>query len=211
MTFAVLRSFAVPDGINVDDFVAGLTEHATRLSTLAHSFVGRTLPGGINDGQVIWRAEFASEAHYQVSRRAAMTSMQNEACQDTVFYHLGRHATPHPNLRNGIWRALVFSVEPGTDRQVRAQFEAEMLAMPRHVTTIRNWSLSRVCASQGARPWSYVWEQDFDNLEGLHGQYMMHPIHWGSIDRWYDVEHPDRIVDGYLIHTACASATAQIR
>jgi Stress responsive A/B Barrel Domain len=211
VTFIVVKSFAVTEDGNIDDVALSLAERAAGVAGLGSSFVGRTLPGGINDGQIIWRAAFAKEMDYQDYARAAPTSIHNADCLNTIAYHLGRHGSPHPNLRDGIWRALVVSVLPGIDQNTRLRFEAEMLAMPGHVSTIRNWALSRVTASLGARPWSYVWEQDFDSIDGLHGEYMMHPIHWGSIDRWYDIEHPDHIADGFLIHTACASATAQIR
>jgi len=210
VTFIVLKSLAVAADA-ADEFAARLTEQVATGLGVVSSFVGRTLPGGINDGQIMWRAAFASEADYRVHARAVPASFPDAFCLDTVFYHLGRHATPYPDLRDGIWRALIVSVDAGTDRATRERFETEMVAMPRHVCTIRNWGFSRVAASQGARPWSYVWEQDFDSIEGMQGEYMMHPIHWGSIDRWYDVEHPDRIADGYLIHSACESATAQIR
>jgi hypothetical protein len=31
---------------------------------------------------------------------------------------------------------------------------------------------------------------------------MMHPVHWGLVDGWFDPECPQRIVDPFLIHAA---------
>lgn len=216
--FVVLKSLNVPDRGDVDEFVTELGHAASTLPGMLSHFVAPTLPNGINDGQVIWRLGFKTESDYRECLRDArwrakiepLVPGRGDTCLDRVSYEMGRWSSPFPNIQNGIWRALIFSLAEGTEASVRQQFEAEMLAMPRHVTTIRNWCLSRVAASSGARRWSYVWEQDFDDLQGLQGEYMMHPIHWGSIDRWYDVEHPDHIVDGYLIHTACSSATGLI-
>ena len=100
-----------------------------------------------------------------------------------------------------MWHALVVSVIPGTDRAKRNQFEIEMAKMPTYINSIRNWAISPVIESSGARTWSYVWEQDFDDVEGLLGECRMHPVHWGVVDRWYDVEHPDHIIDGRMLRT----------
>ena len=57
--------------------------------------------------------------------------------------------------------------------------------------------------AEGARPWTHVWEQRYDALDGLMGDYMMHPYHWARVDRWFDPESPDWIVDTHLCHSFC--------
>jgi len=48
-----------------------------------------------------------------------------------------------------------------------------------------------------------VWEQGYDRLEDLTGSYMKHPCHWGQVDRWFDPEHPDWLIDPGLCHAFC--------
>ena len=54
-----------------------------------------------------------------------------------------------------------------------------------------------------ATRWTHLWEQEFDSVDGLQVDYMSSPVHWGYIDRWFDPEMPERIVDLWLAHTAC--------
>ena len=35
-------------------------------------------------------------------------------------------------------------------------------------------------------------------LDGLTGEYMLHPFHWTTVDAWFDPEVPDHIVDPVL-------------
>ena len=57
--------------------------------------------------------------------------------------------------------------------------------------------------SGGARNWTHVWEQEYTDIGGLTGPYMLHPYHWSHIDRWYDPDCTDWIVDPHLCHTYC--------
>jgi hypothetical protein len=70
--------------------------------------------------------------------------------------------------------------------------------------------LCKVVASSGRRSWTHVWEQEFDDVAGLEGPYMLDPIHWGLVDGWFDPECPQRIVDPFLIHAAFAIKQAVI-
>ncbi len=75
--------------------------------------------------------------------------------------------------------------------------------MPRYVRTITSWQLSRVERAIGASPWTHVFEQEFTDVEGLMGPYLMHPIHWAYVDRWFDPECPDVIVRDRVCHSFC--------
>jgi hypothetical protein len=35
------------------------------------------------------------------------------------------------------------------------------------------------------------------------GPYLMHPIHWAYVDRWFDPECPDVIVRDRVCHSFC--------
>jgi len=52
--------------------------------------------------------------------------------------------------------------------------------------------------------YTHVWEQEFDNLDGLTGEYMNHPVHWGLADAFFDAECPEYIVDPHLVQVVGA-------
>ena len=58
--------------------------------------------------------------------------------------------------------------------------------------------------ASGARGWTHVWEQEFANIGGLAGEYMLHPYHWARIDRWFDPECTQWMIDTTLCHSFCA-------
>jgi hypothetical protein len=95
-------------------------------------------------------------------------------------------------------------VLPGTDAHIVARFEDELRLMPRYVDTITAWQLSRVDEPVGASEWTHVFEQEFTDIDGLMGLYLMHPIHWAVVDRWFDPECPDVIIRDRVCHSFCA-------
>ena len=64
--------------------------------------------------------------------------------------------------------------------------------------------MAPVEAAEGSCPWTYVWEQEYRDLQGLHGAYMRHPSHCARVERWFDPEFPEHLVDPHLVHTFCA-------
>ncbi len=72
---------------------------------------------------------------------------------------------------------------PETDPSTVARFEDELSSMPRCVPAIRAWQLSRVDDAIGTSRWIHMFEQEFSDVEGLMGPYLMHPIHWAVVDR----------------------------
>ncbi|MCB1630230.1 MAG: Dabb family protein [Pseudomonadales bacterium] len=109
-----------------------------------------------------------------------------------------------PELAGGVKRTALFRLLPGVDAEVRARFERDLLDMPAYITAIRNWRLSRAVTlawdMSDVAPWSYVWEQEFAELDGLNGAYMAHPHHWAHVDRWFDPESGVQIIDTALCH-----------
>ena len=79
--------------------------------------------------------------------------------------------------------------------------------MTRFIPAIRAWQLSRVDEAIGDSQWTHVFEQEFGDLDGLTGPYLMHPIHWAVVDRWFDPECPDVIIRDRLCHSFCQYPT----
>jgi hypothetical protein len=75
--------------------------------------------------------------------------------------------------------------------------------MPRYVPTITAWQLSRVHTAVGTSEWTHVFEQEFTDTDGLMGPYLMHPIHWAVVDRWFDPETKDVIIRDRVCHSFC--------
>lgn len=176
------------------------------------SNAGKTLPRALNGGRLLWRLSFDSEATYLACLRSAPWRSQIASAldpargisADTLAYRTSFADTSSVESRAGIWRCLVLSVEGRARATEVRQLEADLLLMPKYVSSIRNWSLGRVVSAQGRRGWTHVWEQEFDDIGGLEGEYMIHPIHWGLVDGWFDPECPQRIVAPFLIHAAFA-------
>jgi hypothetical protein len=154
-----------------------------------------TLPGVYNGGDYLWKLRAPELATLALATPFAAAQI------DRAVYRDGEGGGDWS--RRGIYRALLLSLRPEAPAAAVARFERELLAMPRYIRSIRAWRLSRVLQSVGARPWSHVWEQRYDELQGLSGPYMLHPYHWAHVDRWFDPESPDWIVDTHLCHSYC--------
>lgn len=121
---------------------------------------------------------------------------------------LGLHAlgagARDPQLTGGVKRTALFRLLPGIEAGLRERFERDLLDMPAFISAIRNWRLSRAEAldwdMDTVSPWTYVWEQEFADLDGLTGPYMVHPHHWAHVDRWFDPESGIQVVDTALCH-----------
>ncbi|NHV25122.1 Dabb family protein [Burkholderia sp. D-99] len=109
-----------------------------------------------------------------------------------------------PALRNGVWRTLMLRVRPQAGAAQVAALERELLRMPAFMPGIRNWRLSRI-VTPGA--WTHVWQQEFAHVGDLLGEYLMHPYHWGWVDRRFDAESPDWTVDA-ISHAFCPLASS---
>ncbi|WP_419689476.1 Dabb family protein [Burkholderia theae] len=109
-----------------------------------------------------------------------------------------------PALRDGIWRTLMLRVRPQVSEAQVASLEHELLQMPAFMRGIRNWRLSRI-VTPGA--WTHVWQQEFAQVGDLLGEYLMHPYHWGWVDRRFDAESPDWTVDA-ISHAFCPLASS---
>ena len=175
------------------------------------------LPGSVNGGDLVSHLVFDGERGWNEARVSpewhaieAFCARPEVTRSDWASYVLQHHGVREPDIAEGIHRVLLLAVRPETSAERRAQFENEMRAMPHYLPAIRNWNLSRVSECGGARSWTHVWEQDFRSPADFFGPYMMHPIHFALIDRWFDPQSQDWIVDPELCSTYCLSQHAAI-
>lgn len=114
---------------------------------------------------------------------------------------------PIRRASGSVYRALLLRVDSAADAATITDFERELASMPTYVPTIAAWQLSRVETILGTSPWTHVFEQEFTDVEGLMGPYLMHPIHWAVVDRWFDPETTDVIIRDRLCHSFCELTT----
>ncbi len=160
-----------------------------------------TLPGVYNGGDYLWKVRTPILHAPEASQRLPENRQSLDQVQ-SVTYKEGEGGGDWSG--GGVYRALLLSVRPSTAAGVVERFQRDVLEMPRYIKSIRAWRLSRVLSGEGARNWTHVWEQRYDDLQGLIGPYMMHPYHWSWVDRWFDPESPEWIVDTHLCHSFCS-------
>jgi hypothetical protein len=168
-----------------------------------HRLVESTLPGSRNGGDVLVHLRFNSRSEW-LSAAADFAAV----LQDPAITRINGVTYPGTPTRNGsgagtVYRALLLRVLADTGGGTVARFEDELSSMPRHIAAIRAWQLSRVDDAIGTSQWTHVFEQEFSDVEGLMGPYLMHPIHWAVVDRWFDPECPDVIIRDRVCHSFC--------
>ena len=207
-----------PDAGSAEAIAAQLVEIGATLPGVVTNAAGKTLPRSLNGEHLMWRISFATENDHWAALASAAWATKvaplldpaNGVSFDRVSYRPKLSDSSAGRQREGIWRCLTWSIDAGTSATEISQFEKDTALMPAHIPAIRNWALCEVVASSGRRRWTHVWEQEFDDVAGLEGPYMLHPIHWGLVDGWFDPECPQRIVDPFLIHAAFAIREAVI-
>jgi hypothetical protein len=159
-----------------------------------------TLAGGRNAGDMIVRLRLRPDANVPAPDFGLGQAI---ATADGAIFDLVASGGSSPG--DGIYRTALFHAARDATPARRALFEAETIAMPRRMACISGWGAGRVVRSWGRMPWDYVWEQSYRRLEDLTVSYMRHPAHWGQVDRWFDPEHPDWLIDAGLCHAFCQS------
>lgn len=157
-------------------------------------------PPGMGAGAVTWDLVLDADAPHTPGDVLAHGAAHRLAGAVTVASEMGLDpiARAHVALDGPrVKRTLLLTVRPGSPAPAVARFEADLAAMPVHIDTIRSWSLSR---TTGRSRWTHAWEQEYASLDGLTGEYMLHPFHWTTVDAWFDPEVPDHVVDPVLAH-----------
>lgn len=169
--------------------------------------LGRNMEGSVGGGDytldVVW-----SDA----TNREVFTALSGLDRLDRVCYEAIGAGARAGDVRNTVWRTLLLQVKPGSDATAVQQFEQDLLAMPDYMQGIRRWALNRVsacangelhtAADSGPR-WTHVWQQEFQQVDDLLGEYLLHPYHWGWVDHYFDAEFPDCLVDRHISHNFC--------
>jgi Stress responsive A/B Barrel Domain len=208
MTSTAFAMYSVTRLLDVSDadrrHVLTSVRAAAEATRARHRLVEPTLPGSRNGGDILVHLRFDSISQWLSDAGAFDASLEGPSIT------LVNGATyPGVPARNGsgvgaVYRALLLRVLPDTDAATVAHFEDELSSMPRYIPTIRTWQLSRVDTAIGTAQWTHVFEQEFSEVDGLMGPYLMHPIHWAVVDRWFDPECPDVIIRDRVCHSFCA-------
>jgi hypothetical protein len=181
--------------------LAALRQAASNSGAITY-VVAPTLPGSRNGGDILAHLRFRDQNSWD-------QSTFDDALADPAITHVNGATYRGTALRRGIgtvYRALLLRIPPEVDPITVAAFERELAMMPRYISTIAAWQLSRVDAAIGTSDWTHVFEQEFISVEGLTGPYLMHPIHWAVVDRWFDPETTDVIVRDRVCHSFCQTS-----
>jgi Stress responsive A/B Barrel Domain len=201
--FNVTRLVHLAPGAEPDAVLAELRAVA-RGSAATRALVEPTLPGVRNGGDILVHLRFPGCTEWNAAAAQFAAALDTSAVVNvdgaeyegtTRQFESAQPAT--------VYRTLLLRVADGTTDAVIERFEADLCLLPRYVRTITGWQLSRVEKAIGASAWTHVFEQDFSDLDGLMGPYLMHPIHWSYVDRWFDPECPDIIVRDRVCHSFC--------
>jgi hypothetical protein len=172
----------------------------------ARCLVEPTLPGARNGGDVLVHLRFDSEAQW----RSAAGDLTKTLADPRISRINGAGYVGIPTRGRdtaSVYRALLLRVLPGTEPATVARFERDLLTMPRYVPAITAWQLSHVAEPVGTTAWTHVFEQEFTDVDGLMGPYLVHPIHWAVVDRWFDPECPEVIIKDRVCHSFCELTT----
>ena len=206
--YSLTRLIHRADGVDSVREESFRVELRDALATAERRIVAPTLPGSRNGGDVLLHAQFLDAR----SRDAAASGLDELLAAVVVRHVDGVDYFADPVAASGkagtVYRTLLLAVDPSTPPDVIEKFEADLLLMPRYVHTITACRLSRPERTMGASRWTHVFEQQFTDEQGLMGPYLMHPIHWGRVDRWFDPECPEYIVRERVCHSFCLADEA---
>ncbi|HEX4504702.1 MAG TPA: Dabb family protein [Alphaproteobacteria bacterium] len=209
--FKLTKLITAADGADRSKLEAALNGTA-KANGVVRSMLNPTLPNVYNGGDYIWHLQFNDEAAYNAWKadpaggKAADAVIADKAqvkLAESAAYQGGRSGSKPGAPAKGCYRTLFLSANQAPSEAAVKKFDDETYMMGVYIHTIKNWQVSRVKEASGSRPWTHIWEQEYEDLSGLQGAYMLHPHHWGHIDRWYDPECTDYMIDTYLCHTFC--------
>jgi hypothetical protein len=194
----------IATGANADEIERALHARAQKLPGLRRIGCARNQQGSWGAGDFTLDLVACNGAFEWDAALDELTAIAGIERIDRVAYRSIGGGVREPRLRDGIWRTLMFRVRPGACEQNVMELERELLQMPAFMAGIRNWRLSRV-TSPGE--WTHVWQQEYARIDDLLGEYLLHPYHWGWVDRWFDAEHPQWTVEA-ISHAFCPLASS---
>ncbi|MEO3756885.1 Dabb family protein [Mycobacterium sp. B14F4] len=207
--FNVVRLIDAVDEAVTDRVLAEL-RGAAAISGATDALVQPTLPGVRNGGDILVHLRFGEAGEWD----SVAGSFDSLLELPGVTRVNGATYTGSPitarKIPRTVYRTLLLRVQPAVDDATVQRFEDDLGLLPRYVTSIATWQLSRVDSAVGTSPWTHVFEQEFRDLDGLTGPYLMHPIHWAHVDRWFDPECPDVIVRDRVCHSFCSAERSDV-
>lgn len=172
------------------------------------ALVEPTLPGVRNGGDILMHLPLADQTSWPLLREPLDDVLSGPGVSHVDSAHYRGEPRQTGRGSNGsVFRALFLRVAPNTSANMVSRFEADLISMPRYVSTIAAFQLSHVDRAYGSSPWTHVFSQRFTDVDGINGPYLLHPIHWAYVDRWFDPECPDYIVRDRVCHSFCAVTT----
>jgi len=209
--FKLTKLITAAEGADRSKLEAALNGTA-KAKGVVRSMLNPTLPNVYNGGDYIWHLQFNDEAAYNAWKAdpeggkaadAVIADKNQVKLAESAAYEGGRSGSKPDAPAKGCYRTLFLSANQAPNEAAIEKFDRETYMMGVYIHTIKNWQVSRVKEASGSRPWTHIWVQEYEDLSGLLGAYMLHPHHWGHIDRWYDPECTDYMIDTYLCHTFC--------
>ncbi|MBK7252286.1 MAG: Dabb family protein [Gammaproteobacteria bacterium] len=198
-------------------FRAALRAATVALPALEGFLFEPTCPGSFNAGDLIWRTCFTDADAARRALDGERWRQEGEALLgngtqvrrlEQVAWTGGACGGFSP--ARGVYRVALFCANRAPRAERLECFAAETCAMPQYIRSIRRWQLATPHEATGSRVWTHVWEQEYETLAGLTGAYMMHPYHWAHVDRWFDPEWPEWLVDPVLCHAFCETTAPVI-
>ena len=201
--YSVTRLVHLASGVDESRIEVFIDELRKAVAGAERHVVEPTLPGSRNGGDILLHGQFADETAWASAQPEldALLDRVQVTHVDGVDYQAGQ--TPALRFPGSVYRTLFVAVAPETPPNIVAEFEADLLLMPRYVETITAYALNRPLRTVGSAAWTHVFEQEFTDEQGLMGPYLMHPIHWARVDRWFDPECPEFIVRQRICHSFC--------
>jgi hypothetical protein len=203
--FNVIRLIDTTDATQRDGLL-GQLRAAVPSSGATTALVQPTLPGTRNGGDILMHLRFRDASEWATVAKSFDSLFAGpEVSRVNGATYTGSPTTAR-DVPGTVYRTLLLRVQPDTEDTVVRRFEDDLRLLPRYVASIATWQLSRVESAVGTSVWTHVFEQEFTDLDGLTGPYLMHPIHWAYVDRWFDPECPDVIVRDRVCHSFCNNA-----
>jgi hypothetical protein len=188
--------------------VLGTIRAAARQTGAVRHLVEPTLSGSRNGGDVLVHLRFPGKQQWLTAAERFGRDLDDAAITGSNgAEYAGTPSRLADRTEGTVYRTLLLRVAPGTEPTTVARFEDDLRLMTRYVPTISAWQLSRAEHPVGTSGWTHVFEQEFTSVDGLMGPYLMHPIHWAVVDRWFDPETTDVIVRDRVCHSFCERTT----
>lgn len=209
-----LRPDAAPNDVKTLEHE--LTDTPSRVPAVARTHLGRHLEGTVGGGHYTWDLLFndrdSCPPFAEQLALGGQTDIVDRCVEriDAVQFAPAYGHIAEPGIADCVKRTLFIEVNRTTPAERVAKFDRVLTGMPGYIATIRNWAYSRVDrdGTVGPRRWTHVWEQEYAELSGLRGEYMMNPYHWGYVDGWFDPESPNRVVEPGVAHVFCPATSS---